>query len=444
MIFKNKKGVEVLPVLLLLGMITGFTVFIININHEMVTHRTNPFYGGLGERELNILGMYSSILGDLTSLDIVARHSLRTSLNENAKRVFLENNCYVKDGVPIVNVNDCNQNSNLKKVIESNKNDFSNELYRRQLVSELDFPFNYDFQIIQDGDFFTVQGYARDNVLYPIESDKFNMPGYRPRPERSSSLTFDLSRECHYIGDAQRASAVSGHPTTEFECQNRYCQGPCPKGIEPRIVPYLNQCNIPECSSGFCTIDYQTICQVGCGFKSIQMAYAFFGFEFSELNSINTDNVNLLLGDLRNAAPSFIVEHRSESNINEDANEISVAVTFSNGAIENFGVAENLRPQDYDTILEMLRDGLVRLEISSSRKNPRVDTCDNNNDKGYCINRHFVLATAGNNDYLIIHDPYTNERPYRSGMNLVVSRDFIMKYWTGHYSFITSEDGGSA
>ncbi len=437
----NKKAVEVLPVFLLLGMMAGFSVFIINIQQDMIDHRTNPFYGGLGEREMNILAMHSQIQGDMTTLDIIAQHSFRSSFGEDAADVFIGGDCSYRNGVPVMMPgDDCLSGSGIEDIGSSAIHSFSSELYSRHISAGLPFPFNYDFHVIQDGEFFTISAYARNNVRYPIESDRFTRPGYRPSPRAdSTAMAFDLSTDCHYIGDAGSASERSGMPASEFDCEGRHCRGPCPEALNPRIVPYMNQCNIPECSAGLCSIDYENICRVGCGFKSLQMAYAYYGFEFSELGRPTTANIGDLISDLRISSPDSVQEYNPSYSINPDADEIDFGVTFSNGASEVVRMLDSIRPQDYEALLDMLDEGLVRLELSGHDRNPRIDECDPNNDKGYCINRHFVLAIAGDKDHIIIHDPYTNERPYISGINLVVSREFIKDFWTGHYSHITGD-----
>ncbi|MFP4656057.1 MAG: hypothetical protein ACLFNK_00580 [Candidatus Woesearchaeota archaeon] len=439
MMLRNKRAVEVLPVFVLLGMMVGFTVFIMHINSSYAEHDTNPFYGGLGDRELSLIEAYSQIQMDLTSLDIIGAHSLRAAVKEEARTLYLDG-CNMRGGVPIVNLDDgCLDGTDILDIVNQSKRSFSSELYSRQVGSHLYFPFNYDIFFIQDGGRFTVQAYAKENVRYPIEPGESD-ESISPRAS-SAGMAFDMSKECHYVGDSSRASDVSGFSEEEFECNtgHDFCSGPCPEGLEPKLVPYMNQCNIPECSSGYCNIDYENICNVGCGFKSNQMAYAYYGFEFSELESIHSDNVLMMLDELRSSAPGDIEEVRPGENINQDAEEESVRVVFYDDDSDEVSIAEDIRPQDYDALLEMLDEGLVRLEMSIHDINPRVDDCDGDNDAGYCVKRHFVLAIAGDDDHLIIHDPYTQSRPYRSGMNLVVSKEFIERYWTGHYTHIKGD-----
>ena len=438
MMLKNKRAVEVLPVFMLLGMIVGFSVFVIHARTNIAEHDTNPFYGGLGDRELSLIAIYSQIQMDLTSLDIIALHSLRATIKEQAYSLYMDEDCAQRDGIPIVNLDDdCLDRFNLEEAIKRNTRAFSSELYPRQVASNLPFPFSYDFHFVQGDAMLTVQAYARDNMRYPINPEKF---GERPSPRASSpGMSFDLSRDCHYV---RGSSAEAGAGRDDLECEGNYCRGPCPDNMDMRIVPYMNQCHIPECEAGFCNIDDDEICNVGCGFKSVQMAYAYYGYGFSELDSIYTSNIISLIDDMEARRPSDagITRNRPDNPINPDSDEHSERVVFSNGASNEVKIATEIRSQDYDAIIDMLEEGLVRLELSSEPDvNPRIDDCDSSNDKGYCINRHFVLATAGNQDFLIIHDPYTRERPYRTGMNLVVSREFIKDYWTGYYSHIKGD-----
>lgn len=438
----NKKAQEILPLLMLIGMMIGFVTFFGYYSREAASFSENPFFGQLGRREMHIIAMNSMIEGDLFILDMLGKYALHDTVRESAQRLYLESqNCGSFLGSPVVNLDnhDCFEDYEFTEIAGTLSRRFNSNLYSRVLDSELTFPFRYDYMFIQDGDVFRVSSYSENTVRYPLYVRDYDDARYRPSPRLTAEhIVFDMSTQCTYI------SAGRNHmpPNANAQCEGNVCVGPCPENINLRLVPYFNQCNLPGCNDRFCAINYQNICSVGCAFKSLQMAYSYYDFLFDEQRSRNTNNILTLISEMRNSKPNTITEITAGcDNVVPDSAECFVDTDY--GALRRINVAghelelrhaKEITNEHYNKILEALETGLVRIKLSL------IDDCNpSQNDLGYCIQQHYVLVTAGNDDYLIIHDPYTPNRNHRTGINVVVSRDFIKESWTGYYRHIVGE-----
>ena len=436
----NKKAQEIFPLLMLIGIIAGFTVYFGYSIRDYRANLDNPFYGRLGARELHILGMYNRIEGDLFVLDMLGKYAFYDSIIESANNFHLVDNsdCGFYFGSNIINNNVelCINNHNMLDVSENLRRSINSNLYSKILSSGLYFPMKYDYHFIQNEESFILSAYSHNTLRFAIDVSKFSDRSYRPSPRPDSeTLIFDISNECIYLGPNQRAK--SDDTTRRYTCKDNYCIGPCPDGINLRIVPYFNQCNIPQCNFGHCGINYEIICSEGCGFKSSQMAFSYYGFFFDELRSRNTNNVLTLLDEMRSDMPNSILESE-ERRVHEDE-ECSNIVFPISGAQHSLCIAREITDENYDKIIELLETGLVRLKLSHHGKN----MFSARSELGYPINlQHYVLAIAGNERYLIIHDPLTPGRNFRTGINVVLSRNFVKESWTGHYRHITGENLG--
>lgn len=444
----NKKAQDsILPILVLIGVIVGMTTFASYHFRDRFAFERNPFFGQLGRREMHLIAMHNLIEADLFVLDNLGRYALYDTLRDSSQSLFIDTpDCGSFLGSPVANRYDesCFDDIRLSEISGSLSREINANLYSRIIESQVYFPFRYDYMFVQDGEKFKVTGYSRNTVRYPISVLDFTKNEYRPAPRLASEhITIDISNQCTYI------SAGRNHipPGSTVQCEGNVCVGPCPDNINIRLVPYFNQCNIPGCTDRYCLIDYQNICNVGCGFKSLQMAYSYYDFIFDEMRSRNTNNVLSLISEMRSSKPSAIQEVTDYcDNIVRDSSECYVDAEYSNPRRINVAGHElelvralEITDSHYNKILEALDTGLVRLKLSL------ITDCDpTSNDIGYCIQQHYVLATAGNEDYLIIHDPYTPNRGHRTGINVVVSRDFIKNYWTGHYRHIVGETGSVA
>ncbi len=441
---KGKKAQEVLPILMLLGMISGFAVFGFMRLQELSENRSDPFYGSLGQRELHLMSIRSSVEAELSVMDIIATQSMRDALSEEARRMYMSDVfCVNPSGATLANhpSKQCLDDYDLKEVSDDLRQTFSRKMYDRMISSGVSIPFNHDIFFIQDGRNLVTQGYARSTLRYPIDASDFQGDAFSVSMRRSVSHAIDLSRECNYVGSQSRAREISGRDGDAFNCGGGVCTGPCPEGLQPELVPYMNQCNIPECEDGFCNIDYRNICRQGCGFKSTQMAFSFFGGHFDELSSPNTGSIQSLINDMRaQVLPGSGIEEDLED-IFDDVETTTARVTIPGDSRTTLEVADSISDEHYELIIDGLEEGLVRLQLTHEHdKFGRIPECqDNESELGYCINQHYVLAIAGDEDHIIIHDPYTPGREYKTGINVVISKNYLMDHWTGEYALIRGE-----
>ena len=438
----NKKAQEILPLLMLLGMMIGFVTFFGYYSREAASFSENPFFGQLGRREMHIIAMNSMIEGDLFILDMLGRYSLHDVVRESANELhILSPNCGIHLGIPVINYKsqNCLDQYDFIELSNSLSSEYNSKLYSRVLDSRLSFPFRYNHIFLQDGNYLRVSSYSESTVRYPLYVDDYNDADYRPNPRLSSEhISFDMSTQCTYLSTGR--NNMPSDPNSQ--CEGNVCVAQCPDGINLRLVPYFNQCNLPGCNDRFCAIDYQNICSLGCGFKSLQMAYAYYDFLFDELQSRNTNNVLTLTSEMRNSKPNTIIESTVGcSNVVAGSNECYVDADYGVPTKINLAGHElmlvralEITDEHYDKILESLDSGLVRLKLSL------IGDCNPaQNELGYCIQQHYVLAIAGNEDFLVIHDPFTPNRNHRTGINVVVSREFIKESWTGYYRHIVGE-----
>ena len=410
-----------LPVLMLIGVMMGFSVFFMFRVNEMSLSLENPFYGRLGLREMYLMSLHNRIEGDLFQLDLVAKYSFYDTIFESSNSFYLEAGCGNYMGTPIVN-HGCLSERSFSEISNNIRRKMNLKLYSRFIESNINFPYNYDFYLVQNGPNLEISGYSQNTIRFPIDVRDFS----RTTPVGIVfSDSFLISQDCTYLGP----NANERLSDSSYVCENNICTGPCPEEIEYEVVPYFNQCNVRSCERGLCTFDTGIICSVGCGFKSIQMAYAHYGFLFDESMSSSRNNILDLLDDMRANKPNSIIETQE---FKLDSTEYtSVRIGFSNGVQDVTEIANEITDENYDIILEKLNDGLVRIKLSHA--GPR--NCEApNSDLGYCVNsQHYVLVVGGNEDYLIIQDPYTSSRDFRTGINVVVSKEFIKNSWTGHY-----------
>ena len=434
-----KKAQEMLPVFILIGIMLGFSVYFIYYIQGFSRVVDNPFYGKLGLREMHLLAMYNKIEGDLFTLDILGRYALQESLESSADTFFINQPCAFFMGSPVLNFDglDCVEKQNLVDISNELRQEMNSRLYSKVLSSDVYFPYRYDFHFIQDFDSLRVSGYSDSVVRYPIDLRDFSNSDYKPSPRLSSGeLSFDISNQCTYLG-TRNTMAMRRDPTGNYRCSHDFCVGKCPDGISIKFVPYFNQCNIPACQFGHCNINYNYICAVGCGFKSIQMAYAYYDYFFDELRSRNTNNIYDLLAEMRNARHLNIIEIQGQTSENDE--DYLCEENIVDNFVELLCIVNEITDEDYDKILEMLETGLVRLKISYNGHTQRTRCTRGSSELGYCVSQHYILITAGNEDYLIAHDPLTPNREYRSGINVVLSKEFIKSSWTGHYSHIKGD-----
>ncbi|MFW5852475.1 MAG: C39 family peptidase [Nanoarchaeota archaeon] len=449
MIGHGKKGMEMLPLLMLLGIMVGFAMFFIHHVSEATEYSRNPFFGSLGEREMHLSTMQSRIDADLFVLDLIADYSFKEVLSESSSSLYIESaNCGVFMDAPVVNSYDssCLDDFDFQEITNDLATKLDSKLYSKIVASQLYFPFRYHLSFIQDEGQFKVTGFSENSLSFSVDASDYSEEGseqeYRPSPKVDSGhVVMDVSNECTYVGRRTRALHNSGN-SDAYKCSgngnNRVCVGPCPEGISVPMVPYFNQCNIRGCDDGRCNIDYRHICIVGCGFKSLQMAYAYYGYLFDEMRSINTFNVDNLIGELRSGRPNNIRETRDRI----ESEYVLRNVEFQNGAEENTLIATEITDEDYELILDSLEQGLVRLKLSLDFDEVSRTSCSPaGSDIGYCPVQHFVLAIAGNDEYLVVHDPYTSSRgSYRTGINLVMAKEFVKRAWTGYYTIIEGDD----
>ena len=102
----SKKGSEIAPVILILALMLGFSVFYIQRACEINSNSDNPFYGELGEREIYIQALESGVEGDLHELDVNSRYSLHRMLDEESEKFFMGENpsCGSYLDLPIKNI----------------------------------------------------------------------------------------------------------------------------------------------------------------------------------------------------------------------------------------------------------------------------------------------------------------------------------------------------
>ncbi len=441
---KGKKAQEILPILLLLGMISGFAVFGFMRLQELGENRSDPFYGSLGQREIHLMTLKSLVETEMSTMDIIATQSIRDAVSDKAGRMYITDpGCINPSGIPLANhpYNECFSESDLSDSSERLKESFSRAMYDRMISSSISLPFNHDIFFVQDGNHLVAKGYSRGTVNYPIDASEFQDGEVSASARSTRSHAIDMSNECNYIGDLSRAVDITGRNSDDFECSGRACTGPCPDELQPEPVPYMNQCNIHECADGFCNIDYENICQQGCGFKSSQMAFLFFGEYFDELGSPNTGSISSLMEEMRGDVLESGDIEEERKDIFDDVETTTSRVTIPGDSTSTLEVADSIDDEHYDLIEEVLDEGLVRLQITHEYdKFERIPECSSETSElGYCINQHYVLAITGNEDYVVIHDPYTAEREYKTGINVVVSRDYIMDHWTGEYSIVRGE-----
>lgn len=443
----SKKAQEMLPVLAMLGLMVAFSIFFMYRMKGVEANSTNPFYGILGEREMHLTALHQSAEADRFVVDTLADYASQATLSQYATQYgfWTSAPCGNTNGYPLLNQKDdfCERpDSSLQELSKHMKDDLNENLYTRVVESSLAIPFNYDYQFIQEKDSLTIAGFAKDPVRYSLRADDFDANVFSPETETIEQP--DFSTECTYLfSNAQKAEQIAGTSDGFTPHDHSYKTGPCPEGIQKQLVPYFNQCNIISCNQrNYCAIDESTMCQEGCGFTSLRMAYAYYGLDFDLSQTTPSTNLNGLFNELFTQANNKLKETitRPESGFDELIETPESNIEAYEGPYDTYLAAKQIGDKEYEQLLTMLDTGLVVVRIRG--KSPGSIDCErftlysDEDEVGYCPKQHFFTIIAGNENYVIVNDPWTPNREYRSGINVVLSKEFLQKIWSGRYIWV--------
>jgi hypothetical protein len=447
---RTKKAQEMLPVLALLGLMIAFSIFFMYRMKEAEENSTNPFYGVLGEREMHLTALHQHAEADRFVLDTLARYASQDALSDYAQNYgyWLSSPCGETNGYPIVHAGDvfCERSGNMNDLTEPVKDSLNEKFYTRVVDNALAIPFNYEYQFIQDNDVFKVAGFAQDPIRYPLSADDFREITFSP--ETSSIEQPDYSQECTYLfANAQKAESIAG-TTSGFTPRARNVKtGPCPENLNTKLVPYFNQCNIISCNQrSYCTVDEFMVCQEGCGLTALRMAYSYYGLQFDLSQTRPQSDLNGLFNALFASATTQLNDVQKVPTGDFDT---LIETPESNrevyeGPYDSYLAAKMIGEAEYTELLELLEQGLVVARIRG--KSPGAIMCEQytqygaDDELGYCPKQHFFTIIAGNDDYVIINDPWTPNRDFRSGINVVLSKEFLQKIWSGRYILVKQNE----
>lgn len=434
----GKKGAEGIEyVILLLGALVFITLMFTYSLNMVIKQDKNPFFSQPGEREYYMLALYQAVYADLYKLDLFATYALSETVSDAALQYgnVKHSSCGTHLGYPIITDDNgyCPPPTDgMRTSVEEN---FEKNLYEHVIASDLDFPFRYDFSAIIDEPTteMKILGNSFDTIKYSLNPNDVQQK--LGATSQNKDLTYDLSTSCHYMAANKELAFSNGQLRDGFECSDSYCTGPCPGGLNIRAVPYYNQCHIAACDDGSCRIDQEEICQYGCFFKSLQMAYAFNNFYFDETRSLQTNDVLKLLVELSSVVPASIDRYPEGA-----SDEVLPGKTINiktdedkNGNPIYKTILERIDASHYTQLVNMVAEGLVVIRLR------KLNSCPIPDELGYCPYQHFVTVIAANDDFIVIHDPFTpNGNPSESGMNVVLSREYLKKVWTGRYVTIKS------
>lgn len=436
---KSKKGIEgYWYILLLIGVFMFLSIFIPGFLKQKDSLSDNPLYGPAGLKEKYLVSLSEGVNAELGRMDLAARYALFNSLDSVALRFGrnIDDSCGNYLGFPIVydEYIECSDSNRFDEI----KQEFDYRFYRNMLITGSNIPFNFDYTVAQSDDYFRILGFSRDTIKIPLNpKNGINIDAQIS----ASSLSFDLSTECHYAFDNMNyAFDENSRRRDDFTCKGKVCTGPCPGGVDLRPTPYFNQCHVAQCVDGRCSaIDTDEICNVGCFFKSLQMAYTYYGFYYDEVKSSNTEDITLLIRDMEDERVKLYAD--SIDRVPTAFSDVLVeGETFDHG--NKYGtipVIRRITDDNYDQLVRMSKDGLVVIRLRNTGNCPvRKELGEN-----YCPSQHFVLVVGANDNFVILNDPWTPGRDPSTGRNVVVTREFIKTLWSGRYVQLNGESVGA-